>query len=263
MRKLMMLLSVSAAMFGCDQTPAPSKVSAPESAEPVVAARGTSDQYIPLVAVAYADANYGGARRYFYIDENNLANQGYNDVTSSVKVYKGPQYNQYKATYGTEPSVAFCPDANGGGACTRFTVGEYPTVSRNDWYSSVVFNLDPQLGETATPRTFPADSFQVKMICRLFGDANYGGRYMDIFATPNQEHTGLANFKDHGVNDFFSSIQVQRGPSWSNGDIMVFYADKNYGGAAISAACANGICKNTPSLKTLGWNDRMSSSKKY
>lgn len=262
MRKHIMLLSVAAAMFGCDQSPAPSKVSAPEAAEPVFLARGTSDQYIPLVAVGYANTYYGGARRYFYIDENNLNNQGFNDVISSVKVYKGPQYNQYKATYGVEPSVAFCPDANGGGACTRFTVGEYPTVSRNDWYSSVVFNLAAQLGETATPRALPADSFRVHMICRMFADGNYGGRYMDIMATSNQEHTGLANFKDHGVNDYFSSIQVQRGPNWSNSDRMAFYADANYGGAGITAACIDGVCKNTPSLKAVGWNDRMSSSKK-
>lgn len=259
MRKLMMLLSISAAMIGCDQSSSPSKVSAPETTEPVVLARGTSDQYIPLVAVGYQHSYYGGARRYFYMDESNLTNQGFNDAISSVKVYKGPNYDQYKATYGTEPSVAFCPVSNYGGSCSRFTVGEYPTVSRNDQYSSVVFNFDPQLAETATPRTLPAQSFPVEMICRMYTDANYQGRYMDFLRTMNQEHRGLANLRDHGMNDVFSSSQVMRGPNWWYGSQVEFYSDKDHKGWMIPARCDNGICRNTPNFKDRGWNDIISS----
>jgi len=260
MRKHLMLLTIAAGLFGCDQSAETTTAPAAADKEPVVASRGTSDTYIPIVAVGYQHGSFGGARRYFYIDENNLNNQGFNDAISSIKVYKGPNYANYVAVYGKEPSVAFCTNASQGGACIRYTIGDYPSVSRNDAYSSVVFNLDPQLAETATPRTIPAEAFPVELICRMFSDIDYGGRYMDILGTQNSEHSRIDNFADQGYNDYFSSAQILRGPNWIPGSRVYFYWDKNQSGRSTYATCTDGICKNTPDFRKNGYNDVFSSS---
>jgi hypothetical protein len=97
---------------------------------------------IPLVVVLWHDPNFGGTKRVFVTDQNNLGdniwNSNFNDEASAVGVHPGPNYD---ATAGY--TVSLFSDANFSGDELVLSAGIYPDLRPldfNDEASSIRFN---------------------------------------------------------------------------------------------------------------------------
>jgi hypothetical protein len=99
---------------------------------------------IPLVLVLWEDKNFGGSKRIFVIDDDNLAtDQGvpsadFNDKASAVGVHPGPNFNQ-AAVF----TVSLFSDAEFQGKELVLGAGAYSDLKEmdfNDCVSSVRFN---------------------------------------------------------------------------------------------------------------------------
>jgi hypothetical protein len=269
MKKYMGLAFSLIGLVGCDQSNQASMVSSSDTKTSKVefAAKFTSDSNIPLVVVLYQDANFGGSLRYFYKDEASFAFCRANDMFSSMKVYRGPDYDQYIIDHnGVAPTVSLCSDAGYNGGCQAFTVGEYARLQNNDYYSSIIFNN----GQDASGQVPDADIpgvFDVTTICRLSSDKNWGGDYLDVLGTSNPDNNSLSNYGSINKHDYYSSVNCVKGPNWSNGHGIRFYKNENFGGDVLSLGCRVSptgatVCDRISLLQS-GWNDQIDSHRSY
>jgi hypothetical protein len=97
---------------------------------------------IPLVLALWRDSHFGGTKRIFVDDQNDLGdaviNSNFNDQASSVGVHPGPNFNA-AAGY----TVSLFSDANFSGKEIVLTAGIYPDLQPmdfNDQISSIRFN---------------------------------------------------------------------------------------------------------------------------
>lgn len=227
-----------------------------------VAARGTRDNFIPLVVVAYQNTYYGGSRRYYYQDDGDFRNSLANDMFSSIKVYKGPNFDDYVRTYGKEPTVSFCSNINEGTPCDAFKVGLYPTLSHNDYYSSIVFNRDFLPYENpyyVNPVDQPSETFPVHTIVKLYSNINFGVDYINILGTTNAEHRDLGDYRILGKNDYYSSGVASKGPNWAPNTGVWFFRDLNGSGGAKFFGCDGVTCTNVSDFRNIGMNDAITS----
>ncbi len=98
---------------------------------------------IPFVVVLWEHAGFWGRRRILVQNTGNLAQHGFNDLTSSIGLHKGPSYAAVTTALKFEPTVGFCEHVNYYGAELVLGWGEYPNIehlfSFNDAISSVRF----------------------------------------------------------------------------------------------------------------------------
>ncbi|NES76583.1 MULTISPECIES: hypothetical protein [unclassified Okeania] len=86
---------------------------------------------IPVVAELYDLINYGGRKLIIFEDVNHLGQySGYNDLTSSVKVFKGPNYSP-----GDKIRLYQDPDASGN--YIDLEPGEYPNLQQSHSFSNM------------------------------------------------------------------------------------------------------------------------------
>jgi len=137
-----------------------------------------SNSYIPIVLVLYEHNAYGGIRRYYIDAETDLYYNDYNfsDKATSAIVYKGPDYDAYKAETGTEPTVTLYSDANYGGSSMTLRVGKYTNFSvfgLNDVVSSINFLQEPN---SLAPNSQPDNTFSnIHTVIKLFQDSGWNG----------------------------------------------------------------------------------------
>ena len=103
---------------------------------------------IPLVAVLWEHAGFGGRKRTLVEDTPNLILQAFNDTASALGLHPGPDYTSWKNAHGgKEPTVGFYEHVNYYGGVLILTAGAYSNIhllhNFGDQISSVRFNPVP------------------------------------------------------------------------------------------------------------------------
>lgn len=237
--------------------------------QPQHSARNTGNLQIPLIVVLYDQSNFQGAMRIFYKDEANLAAQKFNDQASSMKIFKGPSYEEWKSENpGKEPLVTLCKDVQFGGSCLSYGAGAYAHLSQENTLSSLIFNDSVTKWGKAAEGSPIKSIDTVTTICRLYSDKNFSGDYLDLLAGPDStEFNQMKSYRQIQRNDYYSSVYCQKGPQWSPQHGITFYVHSNWNGDTQNLGCridAQGFtqCDQIP-LFTGGWNDAISSHKSF
>ncbi len=155
---------------------------------------------VKIVLKLFKNKNFSGTYRYCTKDEPLLGNIGMNDSVSSLIVYKGPDYTRGDA-------VQLYEHSNYEGAGVILEPAVYPDISRL---------FDKNISSVRYINTSAAyDAQPVRLIVRLFKNANYGGEMRTIFY----------NEADLGNQAFYnatSSIKVFTGPDYSGQSVDFF-----------------------------------------
>jgi hypothetical protein len=186
-----------------------------------------SNSYIPIVLVLYEHSAYGGIRRYYIEAENDLYYHDFNfsDKATSAIVYKGPDYDAYKAETGTEPTVTLYSDGSFGGSKMVLRVGKYTDFSVygfNDVVSSIQFLQD---ANPLTPNDQPDNTFSnIHTVIKLFQDAGQSGYRITVLGTTNLDHKDISDYTPiFNMNDRFTSFIASRGPNSTSTSGVRFY----------------------------------------
>ena len=178
---------------------------------------------IPVVAELYNLVNYGGRKLIIFEDVDNLATYSeYNNLTSSVKVFKGPNYRP-------GDKIRLYQNTNGTGNYIDLEPGEYPDIQQSHTFgnrtSSTRFIIGDGTGsEPASPGSMEYAHIPliVELYQNLFWRGNPGWRLLLSQDTPD-----LALYN---MNNRTSSLKIRPGPNFDpNANYEVsFYRDPNY-----------------------------------
>lgn len=207
----------------------------------------------PFVVVLWEHVNFGGRRRYvpgapaeqpraYGYCEADLVSLGFNDTTSSIQVYRGPDYSEWKARYG-EPYLLFCEHscadarASCGGRALHLGVGNYPDLHAYRWGDCISSIHLADAPRVATPEVIPPSPGSTEQAFRripiaavLFTDAQMLGRHIWIL-------TDCANMiREFGgeCNDVISSAIVLSGSGFADGNAARLYRDVDFKGGEIA-----------------------------
>ena len=148
---------------------------------------------IPLVVVLWQNTNFGGVKREFVTDIDNLKTYSFNDMTSAVGVHPGPDYEAWKLAHpNQEPTVTLFQNATGQGKALVLQTGQYPDLKiygMNDKVSSLYFRNTQQgiISPQGTAATFSSIPFVILLTANSSPlwlvestqnlAADYGSRY--------------------------------------------------------------------------------------
>jgi hypothetical protein len=211
-----------------------------------VAADGVSEKavtptLVPLVVELWQDFNYSGDVRYVIRQEGRLGHGSgctpglaFGDVVSSVKVRKGPDFDEWKARWGT-PYVYLYQDDLFHGRRLALTVGGYPDLRDLD-FENVASSISlPSLSQP------PAD---VREPHAIYGEQGPVSVILEAHTEPQNLRCVNRNYKmtilgnqvnidrDFGAafNDKISSIDVLRGTNFDASNKVTLYVDSVYRG---------------------------------
>ncbi len=169
-----------------------------------------------LIVELFQHVRYRGKRITIIDSVSNTEVLGANNVTSSIKIYKGPGYDvapNYKAVFYEYPKHQ--------GRRLVLAPGYYPNIHEipynfGDIISSI--NFTPALPPT------PPEYGAIPVIVELFDDTNYKGTKGTIMRDVSQ-------MADVGMDNAVSSVRIHRGPNFPfSGCQIVFYANPNFEG---------------------------------
>ncbi|MCC3410165.1 MAG: hypothetical protein JGK17_32485, partial [Microcoleus sp. PH2017_10_PVI_O_A] len=154
---------------------------------------------IPVVAELYDGPNYGGRKLIIFEDVDNLATySAYDNLTSSVKVFKGPNY-----TPGDK--IRLYDTFNGSGKYIDLAPGEYPDLAKSHTFSNLTSSTRFIKGDGTGSEPVPPGSMEyanIPIIVELY---------------------------DH-LADTVSSLKIRPGPNYdpkANYEVS-FYRDPNF-----------------------------------
>jgi hypothetical protein len=194
-------------------------------------------QQVPLIAIPWDNAGYGGTRRAIVTDTPNLALENFDKKASAIGVYRGPDYDSWKAANGgKEPTVSLFVAPNYGeaepilvltaGACANLGI----PYNFNDITSSVKFNARV-LAPTNPP--CPIDTPRINslpLIVVLYVNAFFSG----IRATMIGDSAYFPNVLGKEFHDSVTNVKVIPGPSYTPGDRVDLCQNVNFGGDCYS-----------------------------
>lgn len=171
-----------------------------------------SYNYIPIVVVLYDLDNYGGRKRILYESVIGFDRISFDNDASSMVVYKGPDYEAYKAANnGAEPFITLYEHKDATGAIHHFTVGKYPNFDANNMNfknkagaASFCSEIAPVF-ETSygTPETVVS---QIHGIVKLYSGADQTGYFTNILITTNSTFQKIADFSSYFDGDATSGL---------------------------------------------------------
>ncbi|WP_299319735.1 beta/gamma crystallin-related protein [uncultured Maribacter sp.] len=219
----------------------------------------------------YSEKDFGGD--VFILEENgpNLVSTGFNDQTSSVKIYQSSET--------TGPAVATLFQNTGyNGSSWQLAVGDYPDISLQGINDNDASSVQIEVGymiELFSEKDFGGEVFIIEennislvasgfddrassvkvyqstipteqKVATLFQNVNYGGILWEM---------GVGDYADltlEGINDNdASSVQIE------DGYTIELYSEKDFGGDVLI------LEENGPNLVSSGFNDQASSVKIY
>lgn len=210
--------------------------------------------YIALVVVLWENINYTGRKRQFIMSEPNLASgivalpgANFNDTTSSVAVYPGPDYDLWKKEFG-EPYVALYDNidygSDGEGEGLVFGVGLYPDLRYwhfNDKASSIRFLfLDGEVPMTTpkTPDRQPGPLGPIPIVLRLH---TAGITQSKSFSEADNVITVVEPIESirsqYGIEFYHtvSWVEVLKGPTWDVTWGVTLHSDERNNSLTFSA----------------------------
>jgi len=202
---------------------------------------------IPIIVVLWQHSSYGGKRTIIINNELNMNTLGFNDITSSIGIHPGPNYNP-NHTY----RVAFYEGANYQGCVLTLTQGAYPCLVRpynfNDIISSV--RIWPPLNTNIVLHPHSTHTISpIPLVAEIFEHSNYRGKKLTIV----ENIANIHSYADFG--DIVTSVKVHRGPNYVEDNKVKLYGAVNYRGGHIELDIGN-----YPNIGTShGFNDVVSS----
>jgi hypothetical protein len=187
---------------------------------------------IPLVVALWEHVAFGGRHRLVVADTPWLGYQDFNDLTSSVGVHPGPDYEQWKAQHGgEEPTVQLYQDVNYGGAALVLTTGSYSSIhllyNFGDVISSVRMPAGPDAGAQHSP--VPANPIApIPLVVTIWKDIKFNGSHAVIV----ENMPWIGGYLGNDWNDVISAVRVEPGPNY-NGERARLFRDAGWLGGSI------------------------------
>ncbi|HTD98933.1 MAG TPA: hypothetical protein VK668_06580 [Mucilaginibacter sp.] len=176
---------------------------------------------IPIVVTLWENPNFTGRKRLLVDDTENLPDENFNDVTSSITIQPGPDYLAWKSVNGgREPSAAFFKYAGYLEPAITLTVGIYANIQTaynfGDVISSVKFN----------PLPIPGTITSIPVVVELFDDTEFKGKRIVIVEDSSNFSADFGPDFDNCVG----SVIVTQGPNWTEGSKAQLFQDINWNG---------------------------------
>ena len=173
-----------------------------------------------LVVEVFEHVNYQG-RKVTVIDSVvNTEEVGLQDIISSIKIYKGPGFRaapNYKAI--------FHEHANHQGRRLILAPGYYPSIHEipynfGDLISSISF--------TPAANPTPPEYGAIPLVVQVYRDIDFRGTRGVIMRD-------VSDFREIGLDNSVSSMQIQRGPNFPSGGCRaIFYQQPNFEGQRLT-----------------------------
>jgi hypothetical protein len=180
---------------------------------------------IPLVVTLWEGAQFSGKRRTIVEDTKYLSDQVFNDLTSSIIVSPGPDYDAWKNGHGgSEPTVSLFEHFNYGGAELVLKVGAYPNINLLYNFGKVISSVrfSPAFGPIWLKKDIP-------LVVEIYDLPNFQGKSAVIV----QNVANLPNILGIDFNDMTTSVRVKKGPNYVVGKKAQLFRDFNYMGGSI------------------------------
>ncbi|MCP2728154.1 hypothetical protein NJ959_06655, partial [Symplocastrum sp. BBK-W-15] len=184
---------------------------------------------IPVVAELYDGLNYGGRKLIIFEDVDNLGTySAYDNLTSSVKVFKGPNY-----TPGDK--IRLYDTFNGTGKYIDLAPGEYPDLQQSHTFSNLASSTRFIKGDGTGSEPVPPGSMEythipliVELYDHFFSKSSIWGADPGRRLLLSQDTADLGT--PYQMTDTVSSLKIRPGPNFDpNAHYEVsFYRDPNY-----------------------------------
>ncbi|HCV29071.1 MAG TPA: hypothetical protein DGO89_01785 [Microcoleaceae bacterium UBA9251] len=184
---------------------------------------------IPVVAELYDGLNYGGRKLIVFEDVDNLGTySAYDNLTSSVKVFKGPNY-----TPGDK--IRLYDTFNGTGKYIDLAPGEYPDLQQSHTFSNLTSSTRFIKGDGTGSEPVPPGSMEyahipliVELYDHFFSKSSIWGADPGRRVLLSQDTADLGT--PYQMADTVSSLKIRPGPNYdpkANYEVS-FYRDANY-----------------------------------
>ena len=210
-------------------------------ADDSVSEKAVTPKLVPLVVELYQDFNYTGDVRYVYRQEGYLGNSvgcspglGFADTVSSVKVRKGPDFEEWQERWGT-PYVYLFQDDLYRGRRLALTIGGYPDLRDLDFENKASSVEIPSLSLPPADLREPSINVAPHGPVSVIIEAHTEPQHLRC-SRPNQKMTILRSqsdiSRDFGAafQDKISSIDIIRGTSFDATNKLTLYVNANYSG---------------------------------
>lgn len=199
-----------------------------------------------IFARVFQDTNYAGQYRWIRDDVRNFVNDiGFNDLVSSIVVYRG---NDYQAG----DTIRFHENVNFDGGYLDLGPGYYPNIHVQP------FSFGDRISSAnILPAPNPQSGLGVRLMVRIYENVDYGGQYRDILLSEG-------NLSNVGFNDKVSSVRIFAGEDYSPGWVCDFFQHADYAGGVLQPG-RFGPGTNIPNIvaSPYSFNDVISSVKMY
>ncbi|NEO55756.1 MAG: hypothetical protein F6K54_23400 [Okeania sp. SIO3B5] len=187
---------------------------------------------IPVVAELYDRVNYAGRKLIIFEDVDNLTTySAYNNLTSSVKVFKGPNYKP-------GDKIRLYDTFNGSGDYIDLEPGEYPDLQQSHTFGNKTSSTKFIIGDGTGSEPVSPGSMEyahIPLIVELYehwftNNSLGGGPGRRLLLS--QDTPELATYL---MNNLTTSLKIRPGPNFDpNADYEVsFYRDPNYIGSQL------------------------------
>ncbi|MDY7004376.1 MAG: hypothetical protein SWX82_10585 [Cyanobacteriota bacterium] len=182
---------------------------------------------IPVVAELYDRVNYGGWKLIIFEDVDNLQTySGYSNRTSSVKVFKGPNYSP-------GDKIRLYETFNGSGDYIELEPGEYPDIQQSHTFGNKTSSTKFIIGDGTGSEPVSPGSMEYANIPLIVELYQYWFTRNSLGGGPGRRlllSLDTPDLTPYLMNNATTSLKIRPGPNFDpNADYEVsFYRDANY-----------------------------------